>query len=246
MSGIILGVHAIEELLRGRQVEGTLMLARKGSKTENLAELARQKGLSVTFASVSKLDALAGSGRHRGAIFLPSADLPSISQSLKHFLSRPDRTNRLVLLLDEITDPHNLGAILRSADQFSVDLVIIPQSHSVQLTGSVAKVSSGASAWVVTCPVSNLLNAMEQLKKAGYWLYGADKEGERANTVDLAGNIGIVMGSEGKGLRRLVRASCDGFIRIPSSGHVDSFNVSVAAGILMYEVRRQQDYYPAD
>jgi 23S rRNA (guanosine2251-2'-O)-methyltransferase len=165
---------------------------------------------------------------------------------LKHFLSRPARTNRLVLLLDEITDPHNLGAILRSADQFSVDLVVIPQSHSVKLTGSVAKVSSGASAWVATCPVTNLLRAMEQLKKAGYWLYGADKEGERADSVDLAGNIGIVMGSEGKGLRRLVMEGCDGIIRIPSSGHVDSFNVSVAAGILMYEVRRQQGYYSAD
>ncbi len=227
-------------------MEGTLLLVRKGSKAENLAELARQKGLSVTLTTVSKLDALAGSGRHRGAVFLPSEALPSLNQPLKHFLSTPARTNRLVLLLDEITDSHNLGAILRSADQFSVDLVVIPQSHSAKLTGSVAKVSSGASAWVATCPVTNLLRAMEQLKKAGYWLYGADKEGERADSVDLAGNIGIVMGSEGKGLRRLVKESCDGIIRIPSSGHVDSFNVSVAAGILMYEARRQQGYYSAD
>lgn len=148
----------------------------------------------------------------------------------------------LILILDEITDPQNFGAILRSADQFSVDLVVVSSRKSAGKNETVVKVSSGAAVYVPVAVVANIGHAIETLKKYGFWVYGADMSGISILKTNLSGKTAIVMGSEGKGLHRLIRERCDALISIPSNGHVDSFNVSVAAGIIMYEIRRQQGF----
>lgn len=147
-----------------------------------------------------------------------------------------------MLVLDGIMDPQNLGAILRSADQFATDMVVIPSRHSAQETQTVAKVSAGASAYVPLAVVPNIPSALELLKENGFWIFGADMEGQTTDTIDFGGKVCLVLGSEGTGLRRLVRERCDFLARIPAAGHVDSFNVSVAAGILLFEARRQQGF----
>jgi 23S rRNA (guanosine2251-2'-O)-methyltransferase len=187
------------------------------------------------------LEKMAGGQEVRGALLVvEAAASPTRLKEYHEYLEDFDRRQEaLVLLLDEITDPQNLGAILRSADLFNVDLVVIPQRRSAHETAAVKVASAGASAYVPTVTVTNLARTMEELKQAGFWIYGAQAGGEAAEKVRLSGKLALVMGSEGKGLRRLVSEGCDGFVSIPMGGHIDSLNVSVAAGILLYEVRRQ-------
>jgi len=161
--------------------------------------------------------------------------------SLKEFLKGSIPEQSLVVVLDSITDTHNLGAILRSADQFDADLVLLPERRSAQVNETVARTSAGASAWVPTLQVANLNRTLEALREAGYWIYGADMGGARGDSLDLRGRTCLVMGSEGKGISKLTRSYCDTSISIPTGGKIDSLNVSVAAGILMYEIRRQQN-----
>ena len=234
------GLHAIEETIRSGK-RGKLLVSRRSKRIEDLQALAAARDIPVRSVPEEELDRLAGGSEHRGALFLPT--LESASFVGKSLLFPVQGDNRLVILLDGVTDPQNLGAILRSADQFSVDSVIVPSRRSAHLSEAVISASSGASAWVNVASVPNLPQVMSDMKKAGYWLYGADRGGQPAGTADLRGSIGLVMGSEGRGLSRLVSQRCDGSISIPSSGHVDSFNVSVACGILLYEIRRQQGYY---
>jgi 23S rRNA (guanosine2251-2'-O)-methyltransferase len=145
-----------------------------------------------------------------------------------------------VLICDEITDPHNYGAILRSADQFGCDLVLSRNRRSAKNAPVIAQTSAGAASWVNELETGNLRRAVDDLKEAGFWIYGADKAGEKAWRKDLTGRVALILGAEGAGISRLLRESCDGLLAIPRSGHIDSLNVSVAAGILMYEVTRQR------
>jgi 23S rRNA (guanosine2251-2'-O)-methyltransferase len=145
-----------------------------------------------------------------------------------------------VLILDSITDPQNFGAILRVADGFGVDLVVIPQHDSVGLTPVAVKASAGASEWVPVAEVTNLSRAIETLKAAGYWIYAAAEKGDRPEAIDFRGKVALVVGNEGKGIRRNVLEHCDRIVTIPMSGHVESFNVATAAAVLCYEVQRQQ------
>ncbi len=141
-----------------------------------------------------------------------------------------DKPDSLVVILDEITDPHNFGAILRSCDQFGVDLVVTRNKRTAKHADIVSKTSAGASAWIPLAETANLHRAIEDLKEAGFWIYGADMDGETVYNMKLKGRIALIMGSEGSGLGRLLRESCDGMISIPGYGKVDSLNVSVAAG----------------
>lgn len=161
----------------------------------------------------------------------------SFSEELKR-LEQLDRG--VVLILDGITDPQNFGAILRSADMFGVDLVITPVRRSVQLNPTVVKVSSGAAQYVRVATVTNLVRSIQQLQEIGYWVYGADMGGDSLLSTTFNPKCAIVMGSEGDGVGRLVRESCDHMVSIPTKGHIDSLNVSVAAGILLFETYRQQ------
>jgi 23S rRNA (guanosine2251-2'-O)-methyltransferase len=178
---------------------------------------------------------------HRGITLEISGGDQSGASTLESFLeSINEKKNILAVIMDEITDPHNFGAILRSCDQFNADIVITRNKRTARNADAVAKTSAGASAWVPSVCVANLPRAVEQLKKAGFWIYGADMKGEPVYKTKLNGRVCIILGGEGTGLSRLLKEKCDALIAIPSFGRVGSLNVSVAAGIVMYEVVRQR------
>ncbi len=238
----LFGFHTIEETLRKGVSGASLLVSRDNSRIQKLREAAESRGVPVSEVEEGELTALCGTDSHRGAVLMLSRAPASLQKDLRHLLSSLKTSTALVLVLDSITDPQNLGAILRSADQFATDMVVIPSRHSAQETQTVAKVSAGASAYVPLAVVPNIPSALELLKENGFWIFGADIEGETTDRLDLSGKVCLVLGSEGTGMRRLVRERCDLLARIPSSGHVDSFNVSVAAGILLFETRRQQGF----
>jgi len=239
---VISGFHAMEEALKsGVVVSGELLYFKKSPRIEDIIALAEKKGIPVRRVGRETLEKRAGGQEVRGALLLAETMVSQVRRRDYHeYLEDFDqRTDALVVLLDEITDPQNLGAILRSADLFDVDLLVVPERRSAHETAAVRAASAGASAYVPLVTVTNLPRAMEELKQAGFWIYGAQAGGPAAEDIRLSGKVALVMGSEGKGLRRLVSQGCDGFISIPMGGHIDSLNVSVAAGILLYEIRRQ-------
>jgi 23S rRNA (guanosine2251-2'-O)-methyltransferase len=243
----IFGFHAIEEALKLAPAGSTLYLCRNsGDKNVRLEQLARISGkVAVKKIALVEMDRMVPGVDHRGAVLdlggarkggsrIQTMDVKGFCKSLA------DGQEAVVLVLDGITDPHNLGAILRSCDQFSVSLVVIPERRSVQANETVTKVSSGAAQYVPMAVVTNLSREIETLKEYGFWIYGADMNGQAVHDTRFAPRTAIVMGNEGDGISRLVREGCDHIVSIPMTGHIDSLNVSVAAGILLYEVRRQQ------
>ena len=149
-----------------------------------------------------------------------------------------------VVVLDKITDPHNVGAIIRSCDQFGVSLVLIPEhksSNNIEDNDVIARSSAGASAWVPVSIVNNLVRAVEKFKEAGFWVYGADAGGQTCGKIDFAEKTVLVMGSEGQGISQLLEKQCDTIVSIPTCGKIDSLNVSVATGVLLYEIFRRKD-----
>jgi 23S rRNA (guanosine2251-2'-O)-methyltransferase len=244
----VTGYHAIEEYLRSLRPEAAggalLYAASENKRARGIAALARKAGVAVRPCTEKDLEALPAGADRRGLVLELRAQAGKRAAGFEQFLSSrppPDGTG-LVLALDGVSDVHNLGALLRSADLFCVDAVLIPGRRTAKDSGVVAKISSGASAFVPLFEVTNLVRGLAALKDAGFWIYGADMDGGSAQEAKLTGNAVLVLGSEGAGLSRLVRETCDQLIRIPTGGHVDSFNVSVAGGILMYEVRRQQGF----
>jgi 23S rRNA (guanosine2251-2'-O)-methyltransferase len=236
------GFHAIEEALRHAAGSATLLVSREGPRIDALRALAEQKGVPVSDVSDSELTRACGSEAHRGALLVIERSAASQKSSLRHHLRELESETSLVVVLDGITDPQNMGAALRSADQLRVDLVVIPSRRSAQENQTVGRVSAGASEYVPLAVVPNIPSALEALKERGFWIYGADASGKRTDELDMKGKVCLVLGSEGSGMHRLVRERCDFLVSIPSAGHVDSFNVSVAAGILMFEARRQQGF----
>ncbi|MDC7223577.1 MAG: 23S rRNA (guanosine(2251)-2'-O)-methyltransferase RlmB [Spirochaetales bacterium] len=242
----ISGFHGVEELINSGS-KGILYIAKKSPRAEELIKRCRKAGLPIKHVKKDFLDKKCGRDKHRGYAFLPeekgvekSSRVKDSYDSIRSFLDKiKAKENPLVLILDGITDPHNLGAILRSADQFAVDLVVIPNRRSAGESDTVARTSAGALEWVPLLTVSNLKRVLEDLKEGGFWIYGADMGGTAARELNLSGPTALVMGSEGAGLSRIVKETCDGIVSIPMAGHVDSLNVSVAAGILLYEARRE-------
>ncbi len=238
---IVCGYHAVEESLRAG-AKGSVLLARTGSRSQALKMLAAQHRIPVQNVTASELNRLCGHDRHQGAALVLAIEQRPQRRTLRDALASLSSPVSLVLLLDELNDPHNLGAILRSADQFAVDLVVTTARRSVSETPAVLKTSAGASRYVELLTVPNLVQAIDCCKRKRFWIYGADTQGENLAARTFQGRVALVMGGEQRGLRRLVRESCDLLVRIPARGHVDSFNVSVATGILLYEVRRQQGF----
>ncbi|MDR1430305.1 MAG: 23S rRNA (guanosine(2251)-2'-O)-methyltransferase RlmB [Spirochaetaceae bacterium] len=232
------GFHAIEEWIKADKGAVALLVAKPGPRSRELVSLAQSRNIRVDRVGTHDLDLIASD--HRGvALHIEDGESPD-DMSVELFIERlGERKNVLVLLLDEITDPHNYGAILRSADQFGVDLVISRNRRSAKHADVISKTSSGAASWVPQAETANLVRTAGQLKDSGFWIYGADMRGESAYKLDLRGRIALILGSEGAGLSRLIREHCDGFAALPSLGRLDSLNVSVAAGTLLYEVRRQ-------
>lgn len=241
MSEYITGFHGIEEALKKKGFSGSFLYSRKNKRIDDLKTMAEKAAVPTESLTPEELDRRCP-GNKGFALYGETSRGKSTDVDLDSFLRTFDKDNAMVVILDGITDVHNYAAILRSADQFFADLVIIPSRRSASDNAVVSKVSSGASSWVPVATVSNLSRAMKQLSEKGFWIYGAHMEGEACYDLKLAGKTAIVMGSEGSGMSRIVRENCDGFIRIPTDGHVDSLNVSVASGILMYEVRRQQRF----
>ena len=235
--GYLSGFHAIEELIKSGVPCGPLLVAKPGPRARELAELAVAHRIRVDRVGTADLDRL--DPDHRG-IVLETTDTSSGAVTLEEFLaSLGERRNALVLILDEITDPHNYGAILRSCDQFAVDLVVSRRRRNAKNAPVIAQTSAGASAWVNNVEEGNLVRAVEMLKENDFWVYGADMDGKNVYDLDLKGRIALVMGGEA-GLTRLLKERCDGIAAIPKHGRLDSLNVSVAAGILLYEIVRQR------
>jgi len=234
------GFHAIEEKIKSGQSCGPLLVAKAGPRAKEIVSLAVNNKIRLERTGTFDLDNIAPDNR---GIALSVEDIDSGAEiSLENFIAGlNDRKNALVLILDEITDPHNYGAILRCCDQFAVDLVLARSRRNAKHAAVISQTSAGAVSWVAQAETPNLARAMEDLKEAGFWIYGADMEGDPVYEKDLTGRTALVLGGEGTGISRLLREKCDGFVGIPSSGRIDSLNVSVAAGVLLYEIRRQRN-----
>ncbi len=233
---IVYGANPVFEALRAhpKRVRYIGLTREQSARMQKLVSEARKHGIAVKTLTTNEIDRLTNRAVHNGVV----ADVDAGVYADFHDTIASDDT-KFVLILDGITDPQNFGAILRVADGFGVDLVIIPEHESVGLTPVAIKASAGASEWVAVSQVTNLARAIEALKEKGFWVYAASADGDRADAIDFTGKVAIVMGSEGKGARRNVIEHCDRNVSIPMFGHVDSFNVASAAAVLCYEVVRQ-------
>jgi 23S rRNA (guanosine2251-2'-O)-methyltransferase len=233
---IIYGLNPVIEAIRSQpqRIHFVGVSREHGGKLQRAIAEAKKAGVPVRQMTAEQLEQLAGRAVHNGVV----ADISEASYADFEDVIARERT-KFVLILDGITDPQNFGAILRVADGFGVDLVVIPQHESVGLTPAAVKASAGASQWVPIAQVTNLARTIEALKKSGYWVYAAAAAGDRPDQIDFSGKVALVMGSEGKGIRRNVLEHCDRVVTIPMKGHVDSFNVATAAAVLCYEIRRQ-------
>lgn len=239
MAESITNFHGIEETLKDPPAGAELLVGKKNPRIDALVALAKKAKVGVRETTDAELTKAAGA-EQRGAVLILPTGRKTRETTLEEFLQTFDADQGLVVLLDGVTDPQNYGAILRSADQFAADLVLIPARRSASDTPAVYGASAGAAAWVPHAVVTNLTRALGQLKEKGFWIYGADMDGTPAPQAKLTGRVALVLGSEGKGLSRLVRETCDVIVSIPTRGRLDSLNVSVSAGVLMYETRRQQ------
>ena len=241
-SRIVFGFHAVTVLLRQRP-QAILELhagsERSDGRMRDLLKLAGQKQVRVMAAQGDRLDGLAGHGRHQGVVALvaEAKRSHSLDDTLDAVTGPP-----LILVLDGIQDPHNLGACLRVADAAGVSAVVAPKDRAVGLNATAAKVASGAAETVPYFPVTNLARTLRELKERNIWIVGTDEDAkDDLFTADFPEAVAWVLGAEGEGLRRLTREHCDFLVRIPMQGVVESLNVSVAAGIVLFEsVRRRQ------
>ncbi|MDX8413029.1 MAG: 23S rRNA (guanosine(2251)-2'-O)-methyltransferase RlmB [Mariprofundales bacterium] len=239
-NSIVVGIHAVLHALRSGSV--TQLLVIEGRASKRLAEcvsVARAAGVPISKVPRQQLEQLSGGARHQGV----AAEVSQVTaQGDFSTWLQQEREQALVLVLDEVTDPHNLGACLRSADAFACDAVIVPRDHSADTNSPVVqKTACGALAHLALFPVSNLNRALEQLKEAGFWITGLAGEADLSIAdVDMRGSTALVLGSEGGGLRRLVREGCDHLASIPMGGHVESLNVSVACGVVLYQAVMQR------
>jgi len=235
----ITGFHAVEEALAAGRALDRILIAkgRHGERVEDVVRLAKSRGVPVRFEDRGQIDRVIGVREHQGVAALAAAK-PAVE--LEDLLAAKNERGVLVLL-DGIEDPHNLGAIVRTSLAAGAQGVVIPERRAAGLSDTVERASAGALAHLPVARVKNLVRAMEEIKEAGYWLVGLDERAEKAHTeVDLKGPVGIVLGREGEGLHELTRKRCDFLVSIPTQGPVRSLNVSVAAGVMLFEVVRQR------
>ncbi|MBP2018387.1 23S rRNA (guanosine2251-2'-O)-methyltransferase [Symbiobacterium terraclitae] len=242
MSGQIEGRNPVLEALRAGRALNRLLVARgaREGSIRQVVALARERGVVVQEVDRERLDAMAQGRNHQGVIALAAAHR---YHDLDDLLARAAASGEdpLLLVLDGIEDPQNLGSLLRTADAAGVHGVIIPERRAVGLTETVAKVSAGAVEYVPVARVTNIARTLDTLKERGYWVVGTHQDGrELYYEARLTGPLAVVIGSEGKGMSRLVREKCDFVVRLPMLGHVTSLNAAVAGAILVYEIRRQR------
>ncbi|UCC55548.1 MAG: 23S rRNA (guanosine(2251)-2'-O)-methyltransferase RlmB [Gammaproteobacteria bacterium] len=239
------GLHAVESLLKSRPGSVNELLVaeeRTDRRLDELLDRAVAEGILITRLPRRELDLLLPRSRHQGIMARLGAPAAALKEAdIQPFLEALDH-EPLLLVLDGVQDPHNLGACLRTADAAGVDAVIVPRDRAAGITPTVRKVASGAVDSVPVFTVTNLARVLRKLKEAGVWLYGASDAADRClYDVDFSGPLALVLGSEGTGMRRLTQDLCDFHVAIPMVGRVSSLNVSVAAGVLLYEVRRQRN-----
>lgn len=238
---MVAGRNAVMEALKGSRSVNKLMIA-NGSTEGSIKEIiavAKEKGVNIQYWDRSKLDSIARGIRHQGVLAqvapVQYAELEDIFQVAKDRNEPP-----FIVLLDELEDPHNLGAILRTADAAGVHGVLIPKHRSCPLSATVAKTSAGAVEHVPVARVGNLVQTIKKLKQEGLWVAAADMDGKDYYDTDLTGPLLLIIGSEGQGVGRLVKEQCDFVVRIPMVGRINSLNASVAGSILMYEAMKQR------
>lgn len=230
------GIHPVREALRaGRPLDRVLIAKGAGGpRLQELIELCRQRGVPVRFEPRAQLDRAAGSAAHQGVVAFGSVE---------KFATLEDTaaTRGLHVVLDGVEDPHNLGAIIRTAHAAGAAAVVIPERRAAPLTDVVAKAAAGALAYLPVVRVGNVNRALEDLKEQGYWLYGLDERGDQQyDRIEYTTPTAIVLGGEGKGLHEHVAKHCDFLVRIPMAGAVSSLNVSVAAGVVLFESKKQR------
>lgn len=239
---VLVGRNAVTEALKSGRGINKLWIAsgdREGSVAE-IAALAKERGIVVQYVERAKIESLAGGHRHQGVLAyvapVPYAELDDILKAAEEKGEAP-----FLVLLDELEDPHNLGALLRTADATGVHGILIPKRRSVSLNATVAKTSAGAVEYVPVARIGNIAQTLKKLKEKGFWVAGADMDGEKAYyEADLTGPLVLVVGSEGRGMSRLTKDACDFIVSMPMVGRINSLNASVAGSILMYESMRQR------
>ncbi len=233
------GFHAVEEALAAGSAMDRIVIARgrHGERLEAIVRLAKSRNVPVRFEERQQIDRLTGTREHQGIAALAAAK-PAVE--LEDLL-RAKNAQGLLVILDGIEDPHNLGAIVRTSLAAGANGVVIPERRAAGLTDTVERAAAGALAHLPVARVKNLVRAMEEMKEAGYWLVGLDERAEKNYTeVDFKGPVGIALGGEGEGLHELTRKRCDFLVSIPTTGPVRSLNVSVAAGVVLFEAVRQR------
>lgn len=231
---IIYGKNAVTEALKAERSVDTVYLLKNSQGMNKIIALAKKQGIVIKDVGEDKLKAMCGD-KHGGV----AACLSDVTYcTVEDILASAESKGKppFIIICDEIQDPHNLGAIIRTAEASGADGVIIPKRRSATVNPTVFKTSAGAAAWVNIARVSNLVDTIKTLKKHGVWVYGAEADGTPIDKADLSGPVALVIGSEGFGLGKLVRENCDVVLSLPMFGKVNSLNASVCAGILMYEV----------
>ncbi len=238
---IIAGRNAVQEALRSGRTIDSLYVAR-GNRTGSLAALiakAKEQGVAIKEADARKLDFLCGNANHQGVIAVAAVKEYATIEDM-FALAQQRGEAPFIILADELEDPHNLGAILRTAECAGAHGVIIPRRRAVGLTYAVGKASAGAVEYVPVARVTNMAAAIDELKERGVWIYATDLDGETWCSVDYSGPVALVIGNEGQGVSRLVKEKSDFVVTLPMVGQIQSLNASVACGILCYEVARQR------
>jgi len=232
---ILSGIHPVAESLRAKHPLERLLVAQGagGPRVQEIIDLARHASIPVRFEPRAALDRLAGTSAHQGVVAMGAAqryaDLDAVAASA------------MLVVLDGIEDPHNLGAIIRTAHAAGAGAVVIPERRAASVTDVVAKAAAGALEHLPVVRVTNINRALEELKQRGFWIYGLDERGAEAyDQVNYASPAAVVLGGEGKGLHEQVRKHCDALVRIPMAGRISSLNVSVAAGVMLFEWRRRR------
>ena len=232
---ILSGIHPVAEALRAKHTLERLLVAQGagGPRVQEIIDLARRASIPVRFEPRAALDRLAGTSAHQGVVAVGAAqryaDLDGVA------------TCEMLVVLDGVEDPHNLGAIIRTAHAAGAGAVVIPERRAAGVTDVVAKAAAGALEHLPVVRVTNINRALEELKQRGFWIYGLDERGtETYDQVEYASPAAVVLGGEGKGLHEQVRKHCDALVRIPVTGPISSLNVSVAAGVMLFEWRRRR------
>ena len=234
---LLIGRNAVTEALKSDREMDTLILMRNNNNPalSRLASMAKEKGAVVKEVDSKKLDFMCGGANHQGvAAYVAAHEYASVEDIFAYAEEKGEAP--FIVVCDEIEDPHNLGAIIRTAECAGVHGVIIPKRRSASLNFTVGKTSAGALEYMRVARVSNLASTIDELKEKGCWVYGADMDGTDYKKTDFSGAVVLVIGSEGKGIGKLIRQKCDAIVSLPMKGNINSLNASVAAGILMYEV----------